>query len=246
MRIRHILSTLLLALFLAISAPATDAASVLTMETTPPHVLGGEKPSRSQYSVWIEENRLREDRGDRSFIVDRRTNRMYVIRHAKKDYWAFDLPLDFESMVPEDLHAQWSLVLESRKTEVTVQPEFKAETMGGYATKRYEAEVKSLSGGSMNMSMWLSTELGFDAENYKELVLEIAKMQPGTDGWIRELFKIKGFPVRFERRFETEQGTATSAESLVSIERKEAPASTWLPADGYSETEFNLLSAPIN
>jgi hypothetical protein len=246
MRIRQIMSTLTLGLFLALSAPASDAASLLTMETTPPHVAGEEKEPRSQYSVWVEEDRLRENRGDRSLIVDRRTSRMYVIRHATKDYWAFDLPLDFAAMVPEDLQAQWKLVLDSRKTEVTVQPEFKAETIGGYATKRYEAEIMSRAGGSMKMSMWLSSDLGFDAENYKEMVLEIAKMQPGTDGWIRQLFEIKGFPVRSERRFETEQGTATSAVSLISIDQKEAPASTWLPAEGYAETPFDLLSAPIN
>lgn len=246
MRYRSLTVTLMLGFLLLCAAPQSDAASLLKLEATSPHLVGEEPSDKVEYSIWIEKDRLREDSGEKSVIVDRRTKRMYVIRHASKEYWALELPLDFESMVPEDLQAQWKLVLESRKTEVAIAPGSTPERIGAFDAARHDAVVTSSSGGKLNLSMWISTELGFDTENYKELILEIAKMQPGTDSWKRELFKIKGFPVRFERRFEAQQGTATSAKTLLSVEQKEAPESIWLPADGYTETPFNLLTAPIN
>ena len=47
----------LLAGFLSLSYPA----SLLTMEVEPPHVVGGEKPQNSRHTVWVEQDRVRDN-----------------------------------------------------------------------------------------------------------------------------------------------------------------------------------------
>jgi len=232
-----------LALALCVAAGTTAADQVITMELEPPFIAGGEKRPSETYTIWVGDSRLREDRKDRSVIVDKSASKMYVITHPDKTYHALDLPIDFESMVPPELLPQWKTVLKARKTDVTVQPGG-SETLGEYSVKKYDAVITDAMGATINMTMWNTVDLDLDLDSYKQLMLEITALQPGSDDWIRRLFALDGYPVRLVRTFDTPQGKLISTEQLISVQEKSAPDGMWKPAADYTAVEFNLLTAP--
>lgn len=230
-------------LALIVLAAPVDAEQLITMELEPPFIAGQEKAANQTYTIWVGEAKVREDRPERSVIVDRSAGKMFVLRHDDKTFHALDLPINFESMVPPELLEQWRTVLRARKTEVAIQPTEETGTVGPYQVKKYEAAIRNAMGGTMNLTLWNTDTIGFDVEAYKALMLEIAALQPGSDDWIRKLFEIDGYPVRMVRTFDTPQGKLISTEQLLSVEEKTAPAGLWKPTPGYTEVEFSLLSA---
>lgn len=242
MRQRPWFSVLVLAVGLAAGTAMADR--LITKQVEPPVVAGKEPAEKETYTIWVGESRLREDRRNRSMIVDRSAGKMYVIKHADKTYYEIDLPIDFESMVPPEMIVQWRTVLKAGQPKITIEPSSETGTVRGHDVKKWVAVVTSPAGTSTTMTLWTTLDPGFDVEEYKALMQEILALQPNSAEWIRELYDtVEGYPVRMLRSASTPDGEKVWTEEMISVEEKTAPQGAWLPAEGYTEVEFNLLSA---
>jgi hypothetical protein len=230
---------LAIALLATIALPAS-AEALLTMK-----VRHGETADDSVYTIWFAGDKLREDRASRSIVINGEVGKMFVIKHDARTYQVLDLPIDFKTMLPPDLQAEWESALAARKPEVAVESAEDTSTLGGRTVREHRVRVTGPMGGSMNLVLWNEADPGFDVPAYKQLMLEMAALQPGSDDWIRPLFALDGFPVRMEQRVGPEgQQQLAMVEELVSVEQKPAPEGHWGPPPTYTEIEFNLLQEP--
>ena len=235
-----------LVLVAAMTVGVTTADHLVTMEVEPPATADKEAAEKETYTIWVGDARLREDRKNRSMIVDRTAGKLYVIKHADKTYQKLDLPIDFESLVPQEMVNQWRTVLNARKPSIEIEPATETATVLGHEAKKYVAVITDRQGSSTRLEMWATANPGFDVNAYKKLMREVHALQPNSAEWIEQLFAVvDGYPVRMLRTASMPDGELVWTEEMVSVEEKPAPQGTWTPAEGYSEVEFSLLSAPV-
>jgi hypothetical protein len=225
-----------------LSGTAT-ADYLVTREAQPPATGKEDPPAKETYTIWVGDSRLREDRRNRSMIVDRSTGKLYVVKHSDKTYYALDLPVDFESLVPSTMLTQWRSVLEARKPTLTIEPSSEKATVRGFDVSKHVAVLTSPDGTATRLTFWNAKNPGFDPAEYKTLMREVNALQPGSSEWIGELYDaFEGYPVRMLRAATTPAGELVWSEELVSVEEKTAPQGIWAPAADYTEVEFSLLS----
>lgn len=227
------------ALTLAAAAPAA-ADTLLTLEShrgPGPETGPGDGPAAEEETatveVWIGDGRIRRDDGRVAMALD--GDRLLLINHDESTYSVLELPVDLESMLPEDMRrmaAAW-------KPQVSVEPSDESREIGGWKARRWDVEVTSPMGLAIHNRLWVTRDLAIDYAVFEQLTRALASLQPGGGAAMDELAAIDGFPVLVESTADFGGRTMESSERLVSVEQREPPAGLYQPPEGYDEKPFD-------
>ena len=238
--------TLLVLALLAVVAVPVQADTLLTLKS---HQDAFEFQGQSQEAqdgtveMWIGETAISRDDDTSRVVVT--ADKLYLIDHASKTYSVLDLPVDLASLLPEGMAAQLDQMRGQMTLEADVEATDETKEVGEWTARRYDVTLSNKAGLTVDQVIWASEEVGVDAASYNRLTGTLAELQPGGAGWVSELAAMKGFPVLRETTMHLGPEVAvTTIEELVSVERKDAPAGTFAPPDGYAEKDFNPGAAP--
>jgi hypothetical protein len=233
-------AALALAALALISAPPATADSLLTLESHRGGAPGAEpgggpaaEEETSTVEMWIGDGRIRRDDGRVAMVLD--GDRLLLINHDEETYSVLELPIDLESMLPEEMRrmaATW-------KPQISVEPSEESREIGGWKARRWDVEVTSAMGLAIHNRLWVTRDLDIDYAAFEQLTRAMASLQPGGGAAMDQLAAIDGFPVLVESTADFGGRTMESSERLVSVERREPPAGLYQPPDGYTETPFD-------
>jgi hypothetical protein len=192
-------------------------------------------------TTWLGENKLREDGGDRSTIIDNDAKKLFILNHSRKSYFAFDIPIDLLAKVPEELRLQIEEANFRNKIEVEVTPMDESKEINGYRTKKYSIEVSGANVLKMTRELWMAEDVGFDVEAYKSMMKTMLTAQPIGSEWMNKFWDIKGFPVRSESSVEVMGQVVHTKEELISVEEKQPAVGTYAPPADYTKEVFDFL-----
>jgi hypothetical protein len=239
MRLRFVAGTM--ALLLLLAQPCL-ADVLITMKIQSDAVPEADAPAGQQTSTtWLADNKLREDSGDRSTIVDLDAKKLFVIDHTRKAYYALDLPIDIMAGLPDDIRADLEAMIANMNIQVKVTPTGESKKIGGYESKRYLIEVGGANVMKVTRDQWMTEDIGFDIGAFKGLMQTLLSAQPMGADWLKQIWEIKGFPVLAESSVEVMGNTVRTREELVSVEKREPAADTYAPPAGYTAEAFDFL-----
>jgi hypothetical protein len=199
-------------------------------------------PEAEQTSTtWLGENRLREDSGQRSTIVDLKAKKLYVINHTNRSYYALGLPVDIMAGLEDDTRAQIEAMIAAVKIDVKVTPTDETKEIGGLQAKKYLIEVSGANVMKVSREQWMAEEIDFDVDSFKSLMQTLLSAQPMGADWLKQIWEIKGFPVLAESSVEVMGQTVKTREELISIDEMSPPEGNYLPPDGYTEEAFDFM-----
>ena len=227
---------------LAVLGPAPAGADVLItrksmkLNPTAPNQPGPEQSS----STWVGQGKLSQRSGHVSMIVALDAKKIYVVDHGEQSYSALDLPIDFSAFSPEAAQ-MIEQYMDQMKLEVSVTPTDEKQTVAGYPCTKYLMDLQNAMGLRMNITLWITTELGIDVGDWKKMTVEMAGLQPGAASLAEKMMAIEGFPVSQESKVSMMGNEMVTREELVSIEEKEPPAGIYTPPEGYTLKPFNPL-----
>jgi len=239
MQLRFFARTMVLICFLA---QPCFADVLITMNIQTDAIEELEVPAAEQtHTTWLGENKMREDSGRKSTIIDIDAKKLFIIDHARRSYFAFDLPLDIMANVPEHMRAELEEMLSSVKIDVEVTPTDESKVINGYQSKKYVISVGGSNIIRQTRNQWMTEDVGFDIGSFKNMMTQLLSIQPVGAEWLQQIWAIDGFPVLAETTLEVSGRQVRTKEELVSIEEKSPAAGTYAPPAGYSEEEFDFL-----
>ena len=197
-------------------------------------------PGEQTNTTWLGENKLREDAGDRCTIIDNDAKKLFVINHARKSYFAFDLPADLLAEVPEEMRLQIEEANFRNKVDIEVTPTDESKEINGFHTKKYLIEVGGANVLPTSREQWMTEDVGFDVDIYKNMMKSLLAAQPIGSEWMNKLLEIKGFPVLAVSSVEVRGQVVRTKEELVSVEEKPPAEGTYVPPAGYTEEAFDF------
>lgn len=233
---RSIFAALALAGLILTLAPAAAADTLLTLRI---QAEGLREPQTSQ--TWFSGNQLREDKGNRTMIVDAEKNKIWIVLHETKTFHELDLPVDLKSIAPPDMQPFFEQLEQQMNLKVKVQPTEESKQVNGFAAKRVNVEVDSAMGVDLKLKLWMSKDLGFDYAPLKELQKEIAATQPMAKKMVDQVMALSGYPVRTEITTSIQGNPVESSEELISVQEITAPAGTYEPPSNYALKAFDYM-----
>ena len=198
-------------------------------------------PAGQQTSItWLADNKLREDSGDRSTIVDLDAKKLFVIDHSMKSYYVLDLPVNIMAGLPDDMRAELEAMIASVNIEVKVTPTGESKKIGGYEAKLYRIEVGGSNVMKVTRDQWMTEEIGFDIGSFKGLMQTLLSAQPMGADWLKQIWEIEGFPVLAESSVEVMGCAVRTREELVSVETRKPADGTYAPPANYTAEAFDF------
>jgi len=220
------------------------ADSVITMNSVREAKPGSnEAPADEITTVWLGKDRFREDTSKESVIVNLDAQKIFLVKHESKTYNVLDLPIDFQSLIPEEMAPMFEQVIGQMAMTVEVTPTEETRRIGDYGTKKYVVKLASAMGPQIDLDIWASKDTGLDVETYKKALLQVMSMQPSGTEWIADVLKIEGFPVLRETTMKMGGSEMKTREELVGIENKDAPKGYYDAPAGYTEEPFDFMQA---
>jgi hypothetical protein len=201
----------------------------------------GMEAAEETSTTWIGENKLRENTGNRSVVVDLDAKKLFIIKHDAKTFHELDLPVDILKTVPEDARPMVDQMFAQMQMDVTVEPTDETEEIGGYKAKRYTIRVTGAGGMQMTVEQWNTEEVDFDVAAFKELMSAVLSTQPMGAEWFKEILEIKGFPVRAETTVQIMGEELKKRDELVSVEKKDSPDGIYAPEADYQKEPFDFM-----
>jgi len=228
-----------LALLLAGALPAgADTVLQMANHVDEMKMMGQTQPAQDDvYEYWFGDDAVRYDMGSTSVVIRVDEKLAYFINHDKKQYSEMKLPLDFEQMVGPEM-AQMMKQMMNGSTKVT--PLGSEGTYAGHACDFYQVDMTLAMGMQSAMKVCMADDLPVDYSKFKELMTAQSEMAPNQD-WMKELTKLKGFPVHSETQMTMMGQTIKSWQELQGIEQKEAPAGTYGPPAGYERVDYDPM-----
>lgn len=200
----------------------------------------GSSPAQDeQQTLWIGTDRARQDQGDSTMLLRQDLKKLFLIDHKQKKAQSVDLPVDLKKLLPGDLAAMATQMIDMMKLEAKVTPTATSKKIGSWNTALTELTVSSAMGFNSTVKLWLSKEIKFNQAMYQTLLTNLGDLGQ-MNGWMKELAKIQGYPVLIETTMEVMGSTVTSRAELLSSSEKAAPAGHYdLPA-GYAVTPLQI------
>lgn len=229
----RLLSLALLTATLALPA-AADTRIVTAVE--------GTDLEPSSKTTWFGENRIREDLGDRSVIIDLEADRLILVDHEARTFQTVALPLDIASMLPPQARSAYESALERMKMDVEVSPTDETAEVAGYTATRNDVVMTSEFIGEVTVELWVSDEVPVNVSSYKQMMLEMADLQPAAGAWMKRLLEVEGYPVRVVTRAAAGGTTFERVETVTSVEEADAPAGHYAAPEGYAEKQFDPMN----
>lgn len=202
---------------------------------------GEEQPAAdTAIELWLGKDRIRRDDGRTAAILRRDQKRLLLVNHEDKTYTGVDLPIDFDAQIPEEFRQAAEMWKMTAKVTATDQ----RKKIGDWNARLYTVELTNAMGLAIRTELWASRDLAIDYDDFKELSLALAELQPGGGATAEELAKIDGFPVLQQISVDMSGEAMESTERLVSVEERDPPAGVYDPPAGYNAKEFDLITPP--
>lgn len=232
----------LMAFFLVAGIASADLKVVKKTHRDGFQIMGQNNPPKDAEEVtWIGDDRLRIDQGDTSSIVRLDTKKLILINHVDESYNVIDLPLDLSTFLPEQMAAQMKAMM---TFDIEVTPTDERKKVGDWNTRRFDLKMVSKM-MTLESTLWATTEIEVNLSAYHKMYQQIIGLQPGMEGMAEEMLKVEGLVVAMDGVMTmTMMGGSKVAttEEAVSIEKLDAPASTYDPPTGYTEETFDYMS----
>jgi len=233
--------TLIAAVALALIAGVAGADVKMTQKqhTDGFAIMGKNQPATDQTVViWVGKDRMRSDTGAQSVIVRMDEKKLYLVNHKDRTFSVVNLPVDVKQLLPEGMFDQ---MMEMMKLEAKVTPTDETTKVGGWEARKYQVEL-STAMMQTRQEIWATTDIDIDHDRFQMMMEETLNLQPGSHGVIDEMRKIKGVQVK-QRTVMSMMGTEIASTSEISsVEEIDAPADTYDPPAGYSQTQFDLMA----
>lgn len=213
-----------------------------TKHTDAVTVMGQTQPATDEEgAVWISKDKMRQNEGaDSSILIRLDLNKIYALDHAKKTYAEIDLPIDLENILPAQAKQMFQMMQVSTKVTDTGE----TKKIKDWNCRKYFIDVSiSMMGMNMPMTMeiWTSKDVDIDLEAYKKFSMELLAMNPFTKDLPEEFKKVEGYPVLTKGSIQMMGSESKYQEEVVSVEKKDAPASTYDLPQGYTKTAYNPM-----
>jgi hypothetical protein len=121
-----------------------------------------------------------------------------------------------------------------------VTPTEEHKQIGEWNARRYDMEMTSQM-FSMKTTMWATKVAGYDPVAFNSMYVYLNSLQPGMADAVKEMSKIDGLVVEQQGVMTMMGNEVGTSEKTVSIEDIEAPAGTYDPPAGYTETPFDFM-----
>jgi hypothetical protein len=234
-------SIALLVCCLAVGVARGDTTMLIRTVESP----GGADVTRT---VWIGDERIRQDAHGQSMIVDLAADKVVVLDHASATYQVFDLPLELDDLVPPEQAARLRAEMAKMAMEIEIHPTDERREIRSLPCRRQDVVLRHPEGMRIDVELWTTEAVEFDVGAYKRMEQELATVQSGGAEWMKRLVEIEGFPVLREMVIHLPSGQeASQREELVSIETRPAPDGIYEPPEDYelrSEAPDEVVDGP--
>jgi len=181
---------------------------------------------------WFNDNQLAQVGAGDSMIIDLAKNMVYMINHTTKSYVETALPLDLAKLLPPEAAAMAGMF----KMTATVNPTSETKKVGSWNCTGYDVTI-SIMGMAMNMKVWATTDLPFDAAAFNQKFMPA--LMKGTmrldDASVKEFAKIKGFQVASDMNAEIMGAKMHTTTEVLEIAKKNPPAGVYSVPAGYTK-----------
>jgi hypothetical protein len=235
---------ILSALLVLVASVSTLPADTLLMVRTTSEGMPGIPAQDETRTVWIGEERIREDGADQSVIVDLGQSKLFVLKHRSKSYHVLDLPIDLTQLVPEEQLQELRAQADRMAMEVAVTPTEETREIRSLLSKKYDLTMSNPMGLQMTIELWTTTALEIDIEAYKRMTLQMAEVQAMGSDWVKKILEIEGFPVLREMTVAMGEYEMVTREELFSVETREAPEGNYLPPPDYEPEPLDFGGEP--
>jgi len=194
-------------------------------------MMGQKQPATDEETEnWIGKNKMLTHQRDKTYIIRADQKKMYIVMKKSKSYIEVDLPFDVSALMPPEAAQMMGMM----KMTLTVTPTTNTKKINKWNCTEYKVEMKMMM-GTINMSMWSTSEVGFDLKAYMDMYVNVSKM--GFIENIDEFKKIKGYPIQTDISMNMMGTTIKGYTTVIDISEKTAPAGTYSPPTGYEKKD---------
>lgn len=150
----------------------------------------------TQGETWLGDGEIFVGGVQYSFIINRNSQKIIILNNKFHTYVETFLPLEVGNIVPEDIAG---MVAGAQATStVTVTSNQKKQLIVDWDAMGYELKIHIFN-QEIDMTVWASSQVPFNWQQYIDLYAEIYKMATMTgNDFMEEFIKIKGFPLFIE------------------------------------------------
>lgn len=217
---------------LVLSSLMADVYIKTKVNTDPINAYGQSIPARETYTEqWISDDFYLSTDGNFSYLFDIKKNIFYYILHRSKSYLEVTPPVDYASLLPEEL-SQMAQALQ--QVSLTVTPLNETKIVNNIKCQGYRIEMTMMM-YPIEMKIWAAEELPVNLNKFLEKIQpEIIKMQLKTSAQTEnEIKKIKGLWLAYETNAQMMGMEITSRAEVVELTQKPAPKGIYAVPAGY-------------
>ncbi len=189
----------------------------------------------SKEELWIGEKRMTSINGARTIIIDLEQNKAILLFHGAKIFTETSLPFEYSKIVSESYASR----LKSAETEGSVIKTNEKKKIGQWECRCYNVYSFFFNQGSKldetDTKRWVTTDVPFDVEMYNRMNTTLVKMGNYDDDFLRELEKIKGFPIASESILYVDGSRVHSSLTVEELTEKDAPSHIYSVPEAYTE-----------
>lgn len=191
-------------------------------------------------TIWLGEERAAIAGSGTNAILRRDEDKLYLLNHGARTYSVVDLPCDLAEFFPPDHPQRKPLqrVLAALQTKVTITPTDQTKEINGWPTRLFRIEMQAARTNILSET-WATTAAPIDQGLYRDLMIALMSVHPATHTMAAHLDDIEGITVLDEQQIARLGMEMFSTRELVTVREAEAPAGTYTPPAGYTETLYN-------
>jgi len=211
-------------------------------------VMGQNVPASDEIqSIWLSENKVRNDSEKKSFIVRLDKSVQYILDHEKKTY--MEVPLNFGEQIAKELEgedaeqaaAAQQMMAAMMKITVTIEPTSERKTIGKWACKKYLQTIQTAM-GAMKSEVWATEDIRIDYDMFSKYMSAMTGGMPGMQSGMqdiqKEMKKMKGVPVLTVSNNTVMGAAIKSTVELLEFKEGQAPAGIFELPKGYKKTSM--------
>jgi hypothetical protein len=202
-------------------------------------MMGQSQPAKDETTEqWLGDGKFATIMPAFSIIVDTKKNMLYWINNQSKSYVESPLPFDFTKLVDAQT-AQ--MITQMMEMTVTVTPNGQTKTIGQWKCTGYDVSL-NMKMMPMKMSVWASTDVPFDVDQFMKLYTNVIKATMRLDdAGVQELMKVKGYWIATEINAEIMGTKMHTTSEVIEISKKTPPASIYsVPADYTKKDKLSM------
>ncbi len=174
-----------------------------------------------------------------SWILRRTDGVLLLVRHDTKTYERLPLPVRFENLLSEPQRNQLAEMMRpARELSLTTLPTAESRNIGGHDSRRFVIDAKPGENGSIHYDLWVTQDLPIDLGLYSDLIRNVGALDLQLRGVAAQIADLPGFPVERDGVLKKGDREDFDHRSLLSLTRRDLPASQYQPPAGYREVPF--------